>query len=111
MLGSNNFQKPEVFGLEDAELWSPYTDSGVIHTHTQPARTRAVSLQIFKLAEISSDLLNSFYQPHHTDKPLSKQSELKRLSDIHTRLEAWRKDLPLEMEAKDGQLPQVLLMQ
>lgn len=70
-----------------------------------------MSLQIFKLAEISSDLLTFFYQPQSVDKPSSKQNELKRLSDIHTRLEAWRKDLPAEMDAKDGQLPQVILMQ
>jgi hypothetical protein len=103
--------KFDVFPSEDSEMWSPYTDSGVVHAHTQPARTRAVALQISKLSEMSSDLLVSFYHPTQLDKPASKQSELKKLSDLHTRLEAWKKDLPQEMEPKDGQLPQVLLMQ
>src|SRR5947209_20503649 len=48
--------KPEVFGSEDSQMWFPYTDSGVARVHAQPARTRAVALQISKLAEISSDL-------------------------------------------------------
>jgi hypothetical protein len=92
-------------------MWSPYTDSGIIQAHAQPARTRAVALQLSKLAEISSDLLTLFYNPLLLDKPPPRQTELKRLSDLHTRLEAWKQTLPAEMEAKEGQLPQVLLMQ
>jgi hypothetical protein len=104
-------KKPEVFPAEDSEMWSPYTDSGMIQANAQPARTRAVALQLSKLAEISSDLLTSFYNPQFMDKPPSRQTELKRLSDLHTRLEAWKQNLPTEMEAKEGQLPQILLMQ
>lgn len=104
-------KKPDVFPSEDGELWSPYTDAGVVQAHAQPARTRAVALQLSKLAEISSDLLTSFYNPQQLDKPLTKQAELKRLSDLHTRLEAWKQALPSEMEPREGQLPQVLLMQ
>lgn len=104
-------RKYDVFGLEDSEIWSPYTDAGVVHAHAQPARTRAVGLQISKLAEISSDLLLSFYHHSQLEKPIGKQAELKKLSDLHTRLEAWKKDLPHEMEPREGQLPQVLLMQ
>ena len=103
--------KADVFGSEDSQIWSPYTDSGVSHVHAQPARTRAVALQISKLAEISSDLLLSFYHHSQIEKPIGKQAELKKLSDLHTRLEAWKKELPLEMEPREGQLPQVLLMQ
>ncbi|KAL1855444.1 hypothetical protein Plec18170_004164 [Paecilomyces lecythidis] len=44
------------------------------------------------------------------EKPPSKQAELKKLSEVHTRLEAWRKNVPKEMDPKEGQLPQVLLM-
>lgn len=91
-------------------MWSPYTDAGIVHVNAQPARTRTVALEISKLAEISSDLLVSFYQPTLLDKPLAKQAELKKLTDIHTRLEAWKRDLPAELEPKDGQLPPVLLM-
>lgn len=91
-------------------MWSPYTDAGIVHANSQPARTRAVALEISKLAEISSDLLVSFYQPTLLDKPSTKQGELKKLTDIHTRLEAWRRDLPAELEPKEGQLPPVLLM-
>ena len=104
-------KKPDVFASEDSEMWSPYTDSGIVHNHAQPARTRAVALQISKLAEISSDLLIFFYHPNSLDKPTSKQAELKKLSDIHTRLESWKRDLPIEMEPKEGQLPQILVMQ
>ena len=92
-------------------MWSPYTDSGIVHNHAQPARTRAVALQISKLAEISCDLLTSFYHPNLLDKSVGKQAELKKLSDLHTRLEAWKRDLPSEMEPKEGQLPQILVMQ
>lgn len=104
-------KKPEVFPSEDSEMWSLYTDSGIIQAHAQPARTRAVALQLSKLAEISGDLLTSFYNPQQLDKPLSRQAELKRLSDLHTRLEAWKQNLPSEMDAREGQMPQVLLMQ
>ena len=102
--------KPEVFPSEESELWSPFTDAGIVQANAQPARTRAVALQISKLAEISGDLLVSFYHPQQLDKPLGKQAELKKLSDIHTRLESWKQDLPAELDAKDAQLPQVLLM-
>ncbi|KIW87856.1 uncharacterized protein Z519_11440 [Cladophialophora bantiana CBS 173.52] len=103
-------KKPDVFPSEDSEMWSPYTDSGIIQAHAQPARTRAVALQLSRLAEISSDLLTSFYNPQLLDKPPPRQTELKRLSDLHTRLEAWKQGLPAEMEPREGQLPQVLLM-
>ena len=100
-----------MFPTEDSEMWSPYTDAGIVQSHVQPARTRAVALQLSKLAEISSDLLTSFYNPTQIDKPLPRHTELKKLSDLHTRLEAWKQALPTEMEPKEGQLPQVLLMQ
>lgn len=93
------------------ELWSPYTDSGASRDHTQPSRTRAVALQIAKLCEICSDLLVFFYHPSELEKLQPKQSELKKLSDVHTRLEAWKKELPQELEPKEGQLPQTLVMQ
>ena len=34
--------KVEVFPVEDAEIWSAYTDSGISQAHSQPSRTRAV---------------------------------------------------------------------
>ncbi|PGG97509.1 hypothetical protein AJ79_09179 [Helicocarpus griseus UAMH5409] len=102
--------KFDVFPDEDAETWSPYTDSGVTREHIQPSRTRAVALQIIHLCEISSDLLSCFYHPTPLERHVGKQEELKRLSQLHTRLEAWRKSLPKEMEPKEGQLPQILLM-
>ncbi|KAK2865385.1 hypothetical protein FQN49_003632 [Arthroderma sp. PD_2] len=101
--------KFDVFPREDTETWAPYTDAGVSQDHRQPSRTRAVALQISKLCEISSDLLSTFYNPA-PPKEMAKQEELRRLSQLHTRLEAWRKALPKEMEPRDGQLPQVLLM-
>lgn len=103
--------KFDVFPREETELWSPYTDSGVGHEHTQASRIRAVALQISKLCEISSDLLVFFYHPTELEKFQPKQSELKKLSDVHTRLEAWKNKLPKELVAKEGQLPQVLVMQ
>lgn len=103
--------KFDVFPMEDADLWSPYLDSGMGHANSQPSRTRAVALQISALCEISSDLLLYFYHPTQLEKPLGKQAELKKLSELHTRLEAWRKNLPKEMEPKEGQLPAVLVMQ
>lgn len=103
--------KFEVLPGEETELWSPYTDAGVVQDHTQPSRTRAVAFHISKLCEISSDLLVFFYHPAELEKIQQKQLELKRLSDVHTRLEAWKKELPKEMEPKEGQLPQVLVMQ
>ncbi|KAF3483487.1 nitrogen assimilation transcription factor nirA [Arthroderma uncinatum] len=101
--------KFDVFPAEDTETWSPYTDAGVSQEHRQLSRTRAVALQISKLCEISGDLLSTFYNPAQP-KQMAKQEELRRLSQLHTRLEAWRKALPKEMEPRDGQLPQVLLM-
>lgn len=104
-------QKYDVFPDEDAAIWSPYTDNGVSQTHPQPSRTRAVALQISSLCEISSDLLIFFYHPQQLEKSAGKSAELKKLSELHTRLEAWRKALPKEFEPKEGQLPNVLLMQ
>jgi hypothetical protein len=103
--------KYDVFPDEDADIWSPYTDNGVGQTHSQASRTRTVALQISALCEISSDLLIFFYHPQQLERSQGKAAELKKLSELHTRLEAWRKDLPKELEPKDGQLPNVLLMQ
>ena len=103
--------KFEVFPNEEAEQWAPYTDSGFTQAHAQPARTRAVALQISVLCEISNDLMNFFYNPQDMGKSKGKQAELKKLSEIHTRLEGWRRDLPKEMEPKEGTLSNVLVMQ
>ena len=103
--------KFDVFPEEDADLWSPWTDAGPNELHTQASRTRAIALQISTLCEISSDLLLTFYRPAQQQKPLTKPAEVKRLSDFHTRLEAWRKALPKEMEPRDGQLPNIIVMQ
>ena len=110
-LSSISVPKFDVFPMEDADVWRPHTDSGTGGAHAQPCRTRAVALQISQLCEISSDLLLYFYHPHQLEKPLGKQAELKKLSELHTRLEAWRKDLPKEFEPREGQLPNVLVMQ
>ncbi|KAF7588211.1 hypothetical protein BBP40_005994 [Aspergillus hancockii] len=100
----------DILPNEEAALWSPYSDGGASRENMQPSRTRTIALQISKLCEISSDLLVSFYDPTPKEKPLSKQVELKKLSEIHTRLEAWKKDLPKELEPKERLLPQALLM-
>ncbi|KAF2009922.1 hypothetical protein BU24DRAFT_436817 [Aaosphaeria arxii CBS 175.79] len=103
-------QKFEVFPVEDSDTWSAYTDSGFSQAHAQPSRTRAVALQISKLCEISSDLINFFYNPIDMDKTKGKQAELKKLSEIHQRLETWRRELPKELEPKEGGLPSMLVM-
>ncbi|KAH7035395.1 fungal-specific transcription factor domain-containing protein, partial [Microdochium trichocladiopsis] len=107
---SFNVPKYDVFPDEDAQDWSPYTDTGYDEVNKQPSRTRAVGLQLLKLSEISSDLLLFFYHPNHIGRSHSKSVELKKLSELHRRLEDWRKDLPKELEPKDGQLPNVILM-
>lgn len=103
--------KFEVFPNEEADIWAAYTDSGFNQSHAQPSRTRAVALQISKLCEISGDLMNNFYNPKDIDKAKGKQMELKKLEDIHQRLEGWRRELPKEFEPKEGGLPSVLVAQ
>jgi hypothetical protein len=102
--------KFDVFPDEDSASWAPYTDSGFMSARSQPARTRAVALQISVLCEISNDLLRHFYNPSDMDRSRGRQAELKMLSDIHTRLETWRRNLPAEMEPKEGGLSSVLTM-
>lgn len=110
---SDNVTVPryDVFPTEDSDTWSPYSDSGFSQAHAQPGRVRAVALQISALCEISSDLIKHFYNPQILDKPIGKQTELKRLSEIHTRLEDWRRNLPKELEPKEGTLSSALIMQ
>jgi len=55
--------------------------------------------------------MTHFYNPIDIDKTKGKQAELKKLSDIHQRLETWRRELPVEMEPKEGGLPNMLVMQ
>lgn len=102
--------KYDVFPDEDSDIWSPYTDNGIGQLHSQASRTRAVALQISGLCEISSDLLIFFYHPQHLERSVGRSQELKKLSELQTRLEAWRRELPKELEPKEGQLPNVLLM-
>lgn len=108
---SYNVPKYEVFPDEDSEPWAPYTDSGFEQSQRQPARTRAVGLQLSQLVEISSELLLFFYHPKHIGRSSGKSVELKKLSELHRQLEDWRKELPAEFEPKEGQLPNVILMQ
>lgn len=102
--------KYDVFPDEDADIWSPYTDNGISQLHSQASRTRTVALQISALCEISSDLLIFFYHPQALERSAGRSQELKKLGELQTRLEAWRRDLPKELEPKEGQLPNVLLM-
>jgi hypothetical protein len=106
-----NVPKYDVFPDEDAESWSPYTDGGFDPSCKQPSRTRAVGLHLSKLCEISSDLLLFFYHPNHIGRSTGKNVEVKKLSELHRRLEDWKNELPKEFEPKDGQLPHVILMQ
>ena len=55
--------------------------------------------------------MNFFYNPIDMDKAKGKQVELKKLSEIHQRLETWRRELPKELEPKEGGLPSMLVMQ
>lgn len=103
--------KFEVFPDEEASQWSPYTDSGFVQANTQPSRTRTVALQISKLCEISADIMRLFYNPSDMEKTRSKAAELKKLSDIHQRLERWRRELPHELEPKEGCLSSIIIMQ
>ncbi|KAI9675948.1 MAG: hypothetical protein M1829_003186 [Trizodia sp. TS-e1964] len=111
-LPSSNISVPkfEVFPDEDAETWSPYTDQGPQRLHSQPSRTRAVALQISALCEISSHILGAFYHPSQATEHTCKVAELKKLGELHQKLEGWRKNLPNEMAAKEGALSSVLLM-
>jgi hypothetical protein len=107
--------KPDVFPSEESDNWVPYTDDGGILDAAQPSRIRAISLQITNLCEISNDILLSFYNPNPpSSKSLPKSSprssEFKKLGDLFSRLEAWRKNLPAELEARGGSLPSALLM-
>ncbi|KAH8201269.1 hypothetical protein TruAng_004586 [Truncatella angustata] len=108
--GCYNVPKYDVFPDEDAEEWSPYTDTGSDQTSKQPSRTRAIGLELSKLCEISGDLLLFFYHPNHIGRSSGKSIELKKLSELHRRLEEWRKELPIELEPKEGQLPHAILM-
>jgi len=122
--------KPDVFPSEDSDNWLPYTDSGVSTINPQPSRIRAVSLRISMLCEISNDVLLSFYDSTPGSNTIGVvefaattinriqqagkngvQAEFKKLGELFARLEDWRKKLPSELEAKEGSLPSVLLMQ
>ncbi|KAF3767567.1 hypothetical protein M406DRAFT_345509 [Cryphonectria parasitica EP155] len=107
---SYNVSKFEVYPDEDGESWIPYTDRGFDEKSRQPARTRAIGLQLSKLCEISSDLLLFFYHPKHIGRSNGKSVELKKLSELHRQLEDWRKGLPREFEPREGQLPNAILM-
>ncbi|KAJ9669543.1 Nitrogen assimilation transcription factor nit-4 [Coniosporium apollinis] len=102
--------KFDVFPVEESDTWSAYTDAGISQANSQASRTRAIALQISALCEISNDLMTSFYNPIDMDKPKGKSAELKKLSELHQRLEGWRRDLPKEFEPKEGGLPNMLVM-
>ncbi|KAL4887466.1 fungal-specific transcription factor domain-containing protein [Aspergillus karnatakaensis] len=107
---NTNAANVDILPNEESVLWSPYTDTGPSREYTQPSRTRAVAHHISQLCRISGDLLVFFYDLTPKSESTSKQVELKKLSEVHTRLEAWKKALPKELEPREGQLPQALLM-
>ncbi|TWU75526.1 hypothetical protein ED733_005841 [Metarhizium rileyi] len=108
---SCNVTKFDIDEEEDSLTWSPLSDKGFDISSKQPSRTRSAALQLSTLCEISSDLMVFFYHPNHIGRSRGKSAELKKLSEIHQRLEHWRKALPTEFEPADGQLPNVILMQ
>ena len=114
-----------VIPAEDSAQWYPYTDVGKSVISAQPARTRAIALQILELCEISSEILIQFYNPTPPRKfsgminlaPRKSSipgamggSEIRNLGVLWHRLEDWRKKLPRELEPQQGCLPPVLLM-
>lgn len=103
--------KFDVFPVEDADIWTAYTDLGFNRAHAQPCRTRALALQISALCEISNDIMLSFYNPKDMRKPSTKQTVLKKLGEVQQRLEAWKRELPKELEPREGGLPNTLVMQ
>lgn len=110
-LSNISVPKFDVFPNEDADIWSPWTDTGLDRSSAQPSRTRAVALLISALCEISEDIQFTFYRLGLRDKGMRKETEIKRLSELHDRLETWQKKIPLELEPREGQLPHVLTMQ
>lgn len=100
-----------MFPDEEAGIWSPYSDDGASNDHSQPSRIRTVATHLMDLCDISSDLMKYFYHPQEARNPPSKQTEIKRLGEIHTRLENWKRELPSELESREGALPSVLVMQ
>lgn len=108
---SSSISKPDVFPDEEAAPWCPLTDKGYDESYRQPSRTRVAASLLSSLSEISSDLLIFFYHPSHIGRSRGKSAELKKLGEIHQRLEEWRRQLPKEFEPKEGQLPNVILMQ
>ncbi|KAG5997663.1 Nitrogen assimilation transcription factor nit-4 [Claviceps spartinae] len=108
---SCNISRFDACPEEDAAMWSPLTDTGFDVSFKRPSQTRSAALQLASLCEISSDLLVFFYHPNHIGRSRGKSVELKKLSEIHRRLEQWRNALPQNFEPTDGQLPNVILMQ
>jgi hypothetical protein len=108
---SCNVSKFDISREEDSAMWSPLSDKGFDTSLEQPSRVRSAALQLTSLCEISSDLMVFFYHPNHIGRSRGKSAELKKLSEVHQRLEQWRKVLPKEFEPTDGQLPNVILMQ
>ncbi|KAI5776297.1 fungal-specific transcription factor domain-containing protein, partial [Geopyxis carbonaria] len=116
--------KPDVFPSEDSDNWVPYTDSGISIAHAQPSRIRAIARQISLLCEISNDILLVFYNPTPTPTPPAasaaraaeqpparrQAAQFKKLAELFTRLEDWRKRLPAELDAREKALPSALLM-
>ncbi|KAG6263126.1 Nitrogen assimilation transcription factor nit-4 [Claviceps purpurea] len=107
---SCNISRFDACPEEDAAMWSPLTDTGFDASFKRPSQTRSAALQLASLCEISSDLLVFFYHPNHIGRSRGKSVELKKLSEIHRRLEQWRNALPQNFEPTDGQLPNVILM-
>ncbi|KAF8448104.1 fungal-specific transcription factor domain-containing protein, partial [Kalaharituber pfeilii] len=117
-------QKYMIMPFEDSAEWYPYTDVGKSLISAQPARTRVVALQILELCEISSDILIQFYNPNPPKKAANLaasslragtsggmgKADIRNLSNLWSRLEEWRKNLPRELEPQQGCLPQLLLM-
>ena len=101
----------DVFPDEDSEPWAPLSDKGFDMSRQQPARTRGIAVNLFKLCEISSDLLVFFYHPTQGEEPKGKWGEMKKLDEVYQRLEAWRKELPKEFEPRAGSLPNLILVQ
>ncbi|EEY15148.1 nitrogen assimilation transcription factor nirA [Verticillium alfalfae VaMs.102] len=80
------------------------------HCQTDPGRATALDTvpeQIIKHEDNSQEDEQGFEETFEDD---GKAVELKKLSELHRRLEDWRKELPRELEPKDGQLPNAILM-
>jgi len=102
---ASDVARPAVVERNDQQPWRPYEDTNLATSPSaeQPARPGLFLEYLSRLAEISSDVVNTFYAP-------SERFTSQGLASTYAKYQEWYRNLPDCFRLENTTLPHVLTL-